>query len=61
MKQSITFRYKEIDLEWFGWCMLCKKGKFKPLKLCYNNTAGWWVNSELPTHAIGDGMGFRSQ
>jgi hypothetical protein len=46
MKQHIIFRYKEVDLEWFGWCMLCKKGKFKQLKLCYNGTAGWWVNSK---------------
>lgn len=47
MNQQIRFRYKEIDLVWYGWCMLCKNNNFKPLKLSYNGTAGWWISSKI--------------
>jgi hypothetical protein len=43
----ITFRYKNIDLEWCGYPTLCKVGRFLPLKLSYNGTVGWWITSNL--------------
>ena len=47
MNKSITFRYKNINLTWYGWCMLCKNNNFTPLKLSYNGTAGWWISSKV--------------
>lgn len=43
----IVIRYKEVELEWHGWCYLCKKGEFIPLKLCYNKTVGWWIGKSF--------------
>jgi hypothetical protein len=43
----IEIRHKNIDLEWYGYPILCKAGEFLPLKLCYNGTAGWWVNRRI--------------
>jgi hypothetical protein len=47
MSQSINIRHRNIDLEWHGWCYLCKKGEFKPLKMTYNGSIGWWVNRKI--------------
>lgn len=47
MKQPFVFRYKEIDLEYYGWPFIYKHGSMFPLKLSYNGTAGWWVSSNV--------------
>ena len=47
MKELIKISHRNIDLEWYGWCMLCRKGEFKPLKLCYNGTVGWWIGHKI--------------
>lgn len=47
MNQVVLFRHKNIELEWHGWCMLCKSGHFIPLKLSYNKVAGWWISHNV--------------
>ncbi len=47
MNQPISFRHRNIELQWHGWCMLCKKGEFIPLRLSYNTTAGWWIDHRI--------------
>ena len=43
----IGIRHKGIDLDWHGWCYLCKKDEYVPLKLSYNKTIGWWINRKV--------------
>ncbi len=47
MNQSVKFRYKNIDLEYAGWPCLYKPGRFLPLRLSYNGTAGWWISPKI--------------
>jgi len=40
-------RHKDRELEWHGWPNLYKANSLFPLKLCYNGTAGWWIERKV--------------
>jgi hypothetical protein len=47
MNKEIKIRHKNIDLVWCGWPNLYKEGDWRPLKLCYNGTVGWWISRKI--------------